>query len=113
MMPLAILLAENSTKLWKTPDLQKGHQYSGVILRQVWNICAFILVAAFCSVLKSSLIKKKEPQTLKWNHEIPENDIPVIMSSQSKSAFEAFSYSPYYLDRWLFENAEKVFYWSR
>jgi len=112
-MPLAVLLAENDTKLWKTPRSQKGLCYSGIILRQIWNICAFLLVAAFCSVLKSSLIKEREPTVLKWNHEIPESDIPVFISSQSKSAFEAFSYSPYYIDRWIFENTKKVFYFGR
>jgi len=111
ILPFAILLGENNVKLWKKPSQSKAN--SGPIARLVWSLGAIIQVAAFSSVLKSVLVKNKELKTLEKNNEIIDSQIPVILSFESEIAFQAYKASPFYLDRWLYDNADHVFFWNR
>jgi len=80
----------------------------GIFLRQIWTWMCVLLVAAFGSAIKSILIKQPEKTYISQVHELVDAGLPVYVVAASEELFEALYYSPFSLDRWLYENAREV-----
>jgi len=111
MLPYEILFAEHHNMSFKYIGC-KRFEVGGVILRQVWTWMCVLIIAAFCSTIKSVLIKQPEKKYISQLHEMIGSGIPVILSTYSEEDLQGLKYSPYFLDRWLHDNAREVVFWQ-
>jgi len=111
LLPLEILFAEHHSTKFALLRVST-FALSGIPLRQVWTWMALLLVAAYSSNIKSTLIKQPEQKLISQYQDIPSSGIPVHFVTQGPAEFEALQYSPYYFDQWLYANSDDVLYWS-
>jgi len=111
LLPYCILFGEHHTKLYK--EWSGGIQrLPGIFLRQLANISFFFLVAAFSSTLKAVLVNPGEPKLLQFNDEITTAGKPVVLYYGDRLEYEMLLKSNYEFDKWLYENAEAVFFYN-
>jgi len=111
MLPYCILFGEHQNKLFKT-SFQTLKTLPGTIIRQLTNISFFFLIAAFSNTLKAVLVNPGSPELIKFNHQIMKAGKPVILYYGNRVEHEALMKSNSRLDKWLYENAEAVFFFD-
>jgi len=68
-------------------------------------LVSILIIASYNSAIKASLTKQTQPTFITQLHEIVGSGIPIYHSFLSEESFEALKESPYYFDKWLYENA--------
>jgi len=109
LLPIEVLFAEHHSKAYATPRSGK-FVFSGLSLpvRQIWTWMCILFTATFSSTMKSNLIKEPEKKLISHLHEMVGSGIPVRLFMESYTQVEMMKYSPFWSDRWLYENVEDV-----
>jgi len=107
MLPFEILFAEHHSPQFKLPINQR-FAISGLILRQIWTWTSLVIIFAYTSGIKSTLIKKPELKLISQIHEIPNSQIPIYYVADYPEYYDLLEHSSHPFEQWLHANIEEV-----
>jgi len=112
MLPFAIILAENHCNHFKKTSTGIQNP-SGIILRQIWLFMSLVISVAFVAVVRAILIKESPPHLLQSLDEVINSGRAVLLTTFDNEDYEFMKSSPAAIDNYLFNNAQKVYLFSR